>query len=381
MYKVGIVMGSDSDLPIMQAAIKALAEFGIEHETRVISAHRTPQMAATYAETAVERGLSAIIAGAGGAAHLAGVLAASTPLPVIGVPVKSAALNGLDSLLSIVQMPSGIPVATVAIDGARNAGILAAQIDPFLPLPPTRNYQPPKAAPAKPGLIQVRFDFSPAEQLLDALSAQDTPDATWERLSRLPVFTRLRGYHNELPLPREELLRWWKRAQDPDPANRLYEWVYPGSYGDFGGAAVYADLYRDAIASLRANAPSLSAGVTARLSPFLPPDLRLNATVAFLFAPEADAWASGSLLGVNFEHFGGDYDHLTRVMAHECYHLAESSAQIPITTLSRDPTDQALVDGLMSRIWREGCAAYAGNSWPHAPAKAEIDRGRQEARG
>jgi len=125
-YKVGIVMGSDSDLPVMQEAAKVLEEFGIGTEMRVISAHRTPQRAAEYSETAVARGLSAIIAGAGGAAHLAGVLAASTPLPVIGVPVKSAALNGMDSLLATVQMPAGIPVATVAIDGARNAGILAA---------------------------------------------------------------------------------------------------------------------------------------------------------------------------------------------------------------------------------------------------------------
>jgi 5-(carboxyamino)imidazole ribonucleotide mutase len=121
-------MGSDNDLPVMETAANTLKEFGIEYEIRVISAHRTPKIAAEYAETAAERGLNAIIAGAGGAAHLAGVMAASTPLPVIGVPIKSAALNGMDSLLSIAQMPSGVPVATVAIDGARNAAILAAQI-------------------------------------------------------------------------------------------------------------------------------------------------------------------------------------------------------------------------------------------------------------
>jgi 5-(carboxyamino)imidazole ribonucleotide mutase len=126
-YRVGIVMGSDSDLPIMQEASKTLSEFGIESEMRVISAHRTPKIAAEYAENASGR-LNVIIAGAGGAAHLAGVMAASTSLPVIGVPIRSAALNGLDSLLSTVQMPSGIPVATVAIDGAKNAAILAAQM-------------------------------------------------------------------------------------------------------------------------------------------------------------------------------------------------------------------------------------------------------------
>ncbi|MGC8667752.1 MAG: 5-(carboxyamino)imidazole ribonucleotide mutase [Chthonomonadales bacterium] len=127
-YRVGIVMGSDSDLPVMREAAAILAEFGIESEMRILSAHRTPRMAAEYAETAAERGLCAIIAGAGSAAHLAGAMAASTPLPVIGVPIQSSALNGLDALLATVQMPSGVPVATVAINGARNAGILAAQI-------------------------------------------------------------------------------------------------------------------------------------------------------------------------------------------------------------------------------------------------------------
>lgn len=127
-YKVGIVMGSDSDLAVMREAAVVLQELGIESELRVISAHRTPRRAAEYAESAADRGLCAIIAGAGAAAHLAGAMAASTPLPVVGVPIKSSTLNGLDSLLATVQMPSGVPVATVAIDGARNAGILVAQM-------------------------------------------------------------------------------------------------------------------------------------------------------------------------------------------------------------------------------------------------------------
>jgi 5-(carboxyamino)imidazole ribonucleotide mutase len=125
---VGIIMGSDSDWPTMKAAADACAEFGISHEVRVISAHRTPRDLERYASTAHGRGLRVIIAGAGGAAHLPGVTAAFAPLPVIGVPIESKALKGLDSLLSIVQMPSGIPVATVAIGGARNAGLLAIQI-------------------------------------------------------------------------------------------------------------------------------------------------------------------------------------------------------------------------------------------------------------
>jgi 5-(carboxyamino)imidazole ribonucleotide mutase len=125
---VGIIMGSDSDWPTMKGAADACAEFGLPHEVRVISAHRTPQDLARYASRAHKRGLRVIIAGAGGAAHLPGVTAALTPLPVIGVPIAGKVLDGWDSLLSIVQMPSGIPVATVAIGGARNAGLLAVQI-------------------------------------------------------------------------------------------------------------------------------------------------------------------------------------------------------------------------------------------------------------
>lgn len=125
---VGIIMGSDTDWPTMKAAADACSEFEIGCEVQVISAHRTPHDLARYAGDAHKRGLRVIIAGAGGAAHLPGVTAALTPLPVIGVPIESKALKGLDSLLSIVQMPSGIPVATVAIGGGRNAGLLAVQI-------------------------------------------------------------------------------------------------------------------------------------------------------------------------------------------------------------------------------------------------------------
>lgn len=125
---VGIIMGSDSDWPTMKAAAEALTELGVSYETRVVSAHRTPRDMARYAAVAERRGLKVIIAGAGGAAHLPGMTASHTTLPVIGVPVESKALRGMDSLLSIVQMPAGIPVATVAIGNARNAGLLAAQI-------------------------------------------------------------------------------------------------------------------------------------------------------------------------------------------------------------------------------------------------------------
>lgn len=125
---VGIAMGSQSDWPVMEAAADILADFGVAFEARVLSAHRTPEAMTSYAEEAAGRGIKVIIAGAGGAAHLPGMIAASTPLPVIGVPVPTRNLKGMDSLLSVVQMPGGVPVATVAIGGAKNAALLAVQI-------------------------------------------------------------------------------------------------------------------------------------------------------------------------------------------------------------------------------------------------------------
>lgn len=128
MSKICILMGSDSDLKIMSEAAKVLEDFGVDYEMGIISAHRTPEKMVEFAKNAKANGFDVIIAGAGGAAHVAGVIAGITTLPVIGVPIKSATLSGLDSLYSIVQMPSGIPVATVAINGAKNAGILAVQM-------------------------------------------------------------------------------------------------------------------------------------------------------------------------------------------------------------------------------------------------------------
>ncbi len=128
MTTVGVIMGSDSDYPVMGAAAEALAEFDVPHEVRVVSAHRTPVGMAEYAQAAAGRGLKVIIAGAGGAAHLPGMVASLTTLPVIGVPVPLTHLDGMDSLLSIVQMPAGVPVATVSVAGARNAGLLAVRI-------------------------------------------------------------------------------------------------------------------------------------------------------------------------------------------------------------------------------------------------------------
>jgi 5-(carboxyamino)imidazole ribonucleotide mutase len=160
---VGIVMGSDSDLETMRGAAETLGEFGIAFEARVVSAHRTPVAMLNYARSAVDRGLKVIIAGAGGAAHLPGMIASATPLPVIGVPVPLRVLDGLDSLLSIVQMPAGVPVATVAIGGARNAGLLAVRIlatgDPGL-RERMQNFQEQLAAAVERKDDSVRSQFS-----------------------------------------------------------------------------------------------------------------------------------------------------------------------------------------------------------------------------
>jgi 5-(carboxyamino)imidazole ribonucleotide mutase len=149
---VGLVMGSDSDWPVMQAAGRALEEFGVPYEADVVSAHRMPREMIEYGSSAAERGLRVIIAGAGGAAHLPGMLASVTPLPVIGVPVPLANLSGLDSLLSIVQMPAGIPVATVAVGGARNAGLLAVRI--------LATAQTPEGAALRARLVSFAADLS-----------------------------------------------------------------------------------------------------------------------------------------------------------------------------------------------------------------------------
>jgi 5-(carboxyamino)imidazole ribonucleotide mutase len=167
---VGIVMGSDSDWPVMRAAAEACREFDIEVEADVVSAHRMPHEMLVYGEQAAERGLSVVIAGAGGAAHLPGMLAAVTPLPVIGVPVPLKYLDGMDSLLSIVQMPAGVPVATVAIGNARNAGLLAVRI----------------LAASDPALRQRMVDFQ--------ASLKDTAHAKGEVVRRESVPERRLGF-------------------------------------------------------------------------------------------------------------------------------------------------------------------------------------------
>jgi 5-(carboxyamino)imidazole ribonucleotide mutase len=164
---VGVIMGSDSDWPVMRAAAEALAEFDVPCEVGVHSAHRTPQRMLDYARDAAGRGLRVIIAGAGGAAHLPGMVASATPLPVIGVPVALKTLDGLDSLLSIVQMPAGVPVATVAVGGARNAGLLAVRV----------------LAASDPAL-RARMEAFQADLSASVLAKHETLESTWRDAGR-----------------------------------------------------------------------------------------------------------------------------------------------------------------------------------------------------
>ncbi|WP_130861201.1 5-(carboxyamino)imidazole ribonucleotide mutase [Bacilliculturomica massiliensis] len=161
--KVGIVMGSKSDYGTVEKAEKILKDFGVEYETRIISAHRTPRAAERFASGAEENGIEVIIAAAGKAAHLGGVLAAFTPVPVIGLPVKSSTMDGLDSLLSIVQMPKGIPVATVAIDGAENAGLLAVQML-SIKYPELRNKMKAYKAKMEEDIMALDAEFNGGKQ-------------------------------------------------------------------------------------------------------------------------------------------------------------------------------------------------------------------------
>lgn len=160
---IGIIMGSDSDLGVMKAAAEVCDEFDVPYELTVVSAHRTPARLYSYAEKAADRGVSVIVAGAGGAAHLPGMVAAITPLPVIGVPVRTSSLSGLDSLLSIVQMPRGVPVATVAINNARNAGLLALRI----------------LSVAKPALRTQMASFMTAQEQSVLETARDLEASGW----------------------------------------------------------------------------------------------------------------------------------------------------------------------------------------------------------
>lgn len=177
---VGIIMGSDSDLPVMQAAAEALDSLGVPWEMSIVSAHRTPERLYEYAASARGRGLKVIIAGAGGAAHLPGMTASMTELPVIGVPVRTKTLDGLDSLLSIVQMPGGIPVATVAVDGARNAGLLAARMlgiaDPALA----------NAVKADQARMRAEVEAKAAALERDGPRLYRSPGADWAGLAGSP---------------------------------------------------------------------------------------------------------------------------------------------------------------------------------------------------
>jgi tetratricopeptide (TPR) repeat protein len=247
--------------------------------------------------------------------------------------------------------------------------------DCFVPDLHGKKYKPEPTQENAPSHIQVRFDFRLADQLLNILSKDNTPDTERAKIVDDIVFKQLLRRRGIITITRGQAMEWLRRAQDPSPLNRLYEWVYPGSYFDFGGVAVYAEGYRSLVQEIKSAQNHLIERVRARLSRFLPKDLSLEITVNFLFAGEADGWTSGRIVGIHLEHMGDDFGYLSRVIAHECFHYAQSAACWPLTTLVSEGEARALHDGLMMAVWREGMASYVGADWVSSPPITDIVQG------
>lgn len=245
----------------------------------------------------------------------------------------------------------------------------------FVPDLRGKGYKPVLIKEKASSHIQVRFDFRMADRLLHILSKDGAPDSELAKVVDDSVFKQLLKRRGIVTITRGQAMEWLRRAQDPSPVNRLYEWVYPGSYFDFGGVAVYPEGYRALVREVKSAQNNLTDRVRARLSRFLPDDLPLNITVNFLFAGEADGWTSGSVVGINLEHIGDDFDYLSRVIAHECFHFAQAVARWPLTTLVSEGDDRALHGGLLMAIWLEGMASYVGASWTSSPPAVDVVQG------
>ena len=244
--------------------------------------------------------------------------------------------------------------------------------DPFVPDPPDMPVPPLPHAVSIPVNLNIVFDFTPAERLLEALDSKAPSNSLWEALADLPVYGDLLLHHNGTMLKREELMEWWRRAADKDPVNRLYEWVYPGSYYDFGGVAVNASLWRDHLKRLKENQQIFKQHVAQRLIRFLPKDLKVDANVRFLFAADVDGWATADSIGLDLEHFGNDYGYLARVVAHEIWHRAQMQGGIDADREYRTAFDRAFVNQLLGAVWREGTASYIGSVWPEPPSTRQL---------
>lgn len=264
--------------------------------------------------------------------------------------------------------PRGLLDAALRLAAAREA-----LRDPFVPDIANRTYAPPSAAPLVQPVVRISLDYSLAETLIDRLSSGTTPDSEWNRLADSAPFQEVLRHPDATQLRRCELVGWWQRAQDPDPLNRLYEWVFPGSYYDFGGVAVFADLHRRTIAGIRKAAPQIADRVARRVGRFLPEHIVIDARVNLLFAAVTDGWAAGGQVGLNLEHFGDDYEYLVRVLEHECYHRAQGVMRPNGASARLAADDQTLSEGLLELVAREGMACYVGPSWPGSPSDAEMD--------
>ncbi len=263
----------------------------------------------------------------------------------------------------------------------RLASARARTASDFLPNIEGREYHPVAVTETASPRLRLRFDFTATHALLDYLdgpsAASDTRSSAVaaERLADLPALRLLVAHRTRTQLTRDELVLWLRRAQDPDPLNRLYEWVNPSAYYDFGGLAAQPGVWRAQLAEIERHRENLQARVQARLSRYLPADLTVDAPVYFLFAADVDGWATNQGVGLDLEHFGDDFDYLARTIAHEVFHMAQATLTRSAAAIAGPPnsTDTRFRSDLLAAVWREGMASHVGAFRADLPRSAEVD--------
>jgi len=222
------------------------------------------------------------------------------------------------------------------------------------------------------GGLKITYDFKSALDLLAAFQQQHPPDSVWRNLAENLTYRRFVKHQGPLELQTKQLEAWWSRAANSNPGNRLYEWLYPESYYDYGGVAVQANAYLDLIKTLQSHTNELSEAIEQKTSPYLPTGYVMPVTVDFLFGADVDGWATENGVGMNMDHFGDDYTRIEAVIAHECFHHAQNLFCIVNGTLSPNKDDEMYYSRLLSEVWREGCASYVGNEWKTLPSQIQL---------
>jgi tetratricopeptide (TPR) repeat protein len=278
--------------------------------------------------------------------------------PILNQIQNMAPRNDLDSLIS-----SAYELATIRSQ-CQNWFIPDVLNNPF----------PSVSLQKSPPNININLDFHTARYIITCLTSPNITDADWKKLLHDPVIQHLLEQRGKAQLNSAQLQEWLLRAANNDPLNRLYEWVYPQSYYDFGGVAVDYAIYSHLLDNLQAHAEEISSVAAHRLTVGIPADMNLKVNVQFLFAGDVDGWSTKNGLGIDLEHFGDNYLHLMSVISHECYHRAQNKAAIFRITLDKNDTDRAFFDMLLSSIWTEGTASWIGNTWPQSPSESQLDK-------